>query len=94
MIDVDACTEAGIIVCSQSGTNFEPVAEHAIGMILNLSKKISLSNRALLAAAPPSRMDVAGNDVVGKTVGIIGIGAIRHPHRRVLPCLRHDRCRL
>jgi D-3-phosphoglycerate dehydrogenase len=76
VIDVDACTKAGIIVCSQSGTNFEPVAEHAIGMILNLSKKISLSNRALLRGAAADRMDVAGNDVVGKTVGIVGIGAI------------------
>lgn len=76
VIDVDACSAAGIIVCSQSGTNFEPVAEHAIGMILNLSKKISLSNRALLRGGAADRMDVAGNDVVGKTVGIVGIGAI------------------
>src|SRR3954470_5147503 len=33
-IDVDACTKAGIIVCNQSGTNHEPVAEHALAMIL------------------------------------------------------------
>ena len=31
MIDVDACTAAGVIVVNQSGTNWEPVAEHALG---------------------------------------------------------------
>jgi D-3-phosphoglycerate dehydrogenase len=31
VIDVDACTAAGVIVCSQSGTNSEPVAEQPIG---------------------------------------------------------------
>ncbi|MCS0494453.1 hydroxyacid dehydrogenase [Ancylobacter sp. MQZ15Z-1] len=76
VVDVDACTEAGIAVCSQSGTNCEPVAEHAIGMMLNLSKKIGISNRALLRGGAADRMDLRGNDIVGKTVGIVGIGAI------------------
>jgi len=76
VIDVDACTAAGIVVCSQSGTNFEPVAEHAIGMMLNLSKKIGLTNRALLKGTANDRMTMTGNNIVGKTVGIVGIGAI------------------
>ena len=40
MIDVDACTDAGIIVCNQSGTNKEAVAEHAMMLILALAKKL------------------------------------------------------
>ncbi len=47
MIDVDACTSAGVIVVNQSGTNWEPVAEHALGMMLSLSKKIAQSERAM-----------------------------------------------
>src|SRR3954464_7359930 len=47
MIDVDACTAAGVIVVNQSGTNWEPVAEHALGMMLSLSKKIVQSERAM-----------------------------------------------
>jgi D-3-phosphoglycerate dehydrogenase len=76
VIDVDACTAAGIVVCSQSGTNFEPVAEHAIGLILNLSKKIGLTNRMMLKGAADDRWAMIGNNIVGKTVGIVGIGAI------------------
>src|SRR5881398_3388031 len=33
MIDVEACTAAGVIVVNQSGTNWEPVAEHALGLM-------------------------------------------------------------
>ena len=39
-IDVDACTRAGIIVVNQSGGNKEAVAEHALAMLLTLSKRI------------------------------------------------------
>jgi D-3-phosphoglycerate dehydrogenase len=82
VIDVEACTKAGIIVCNQSGTNFEPVAEHAIGMVLNLSKKIGLTNRALLRGDANNRYAMMGNNVEHKTLGIVGLGKIgtRHAH--------------
>ncbi len=76
VIDVDACTAHGVIVCSQSGTNNEPVAEHAIGFILALSKKMGLTNRALLRGAAGNRYDLMGNDIQHKTVGIVGLGKI------------------
>ena len=76
VIDVDACTAGGVIVCSQSGTNNEPVAEHAIGFILALSKKMGLTNRALLRNAASNRYDLMGNDIQHKTVGIVGLGKI------------------
>src|ERR1700677_146953 len=47
VIDVDDCTRAGVIVLNQSGTNKEGVAEHALGLILSLSKKIAVSERAM-----------------------------------------------
>jgi D-3-phosphoglycerate dehydrogenase / 2-oxoglutarate reductase len=80
MIDVDACTAAGVIVVNQSGTNWEPVAEHALGMILSLSKKIALSERAMKRTPDLDRRAYAGNNLRNKTVGIIGIG---HIGRRV-----------
>jgi D-3-phosphoglycerate dehydrogenase len=76
VIDVEACNKAGIIVCSQSGTNFEPVAEHAFGLILGLSKKIAFSNRALQKGSAERRLALTGNDVRDKTLGIVGIGHI------------------
>ncbi|MBO0688304.1 MAG: hydroxyacid dehydrogenase, partial [Candidatus Dormibacteraeota bacterium] len=75
-IDVDACTEAGVIVCNQSGTNSEPVAEHAIGLMLGLTKRIGTANRALLRGEAQERFQLMGSNIRGKTVGIVGIGNI------------------
>jgi D-3-phosphoglycerate dehydrogenase / 2-oxoglutarate reductase len=80
MIDVDACTAAGVIVVNQSGTNWEPVAEHALGMILSLSKRIALSERAMKRTPDLDRRAYAGNNLRNKTVGIVGLG---HIGRRV-----------
>jgi D-3-phosphoglycerate dehydrogenase len=76
MIDVEACTKAGVIVCNQSGSNKEAVAEHALGMILSLSKKIALANRTMQRQSGVDRFALKGSDIVGKTVGIVGIGEI------------------
>lgn len=76
-IDVDACTAAGVLVCNQSGTNTEAVAEHALGMMLALSKRIGLADKLLRRpGAAIDRYALQGNDIHGKTVGIIGIGTI------------------
>ena len=39
-IDVQACTDAGVLVVNQTGGNAEGVAEHAVAMMLNLLKRI------------------------------------------------------
>jgi len=76
MIDVDACTAAGVIVCNQSGLNKEAVAEHALGFMLALSKKIGLADKALRREGVHDRFRFTGNDIRGKTVGVVGIGQI------------------
>jgi D-3-phosphoglycerate dehydrogenase len=76
MVDVDACTNAGVIVCSQTGTNKEAVAEHALGLMLSLSKKMAITDKALRTGQPIDRYRFTGNDILGKTVGIVGIGQI------------------
>jgi len=76
MIDVDACTAAGVIVCNQSGFNKEAVAEHALGFMLSLSKKIVLADKMLRREGVRDRFRLTGNDIRGKTVGVIGIGQI------------------
>lgn len=75
-IDIKDCNDAGIIVCNQSGANKEAVAEHALGLMLALSKKIAQSNAAMRREKDLERFLYAGNDLLGKTVGIIGIGNI------------------
>lgn len=76
VIDVAACNEAGVIVVNQSGTNSEPVAEHAIALMLALTKRVGYSHRAMLKGTANDRLTMSGNNIVGKTVGIVGIGQI------------------
>ena len=76
VIDVEACTAAGVIVCHQSGTNKEAVAEHALGMMLSLSKLIPVADRMVRRAAGLDRMGLNGRDIKGKTLGLVGIGEI------------------
>jgi D-3-phosphoglycerate dehydrogenase len=76
MVDVDACTKAGVIVVCQTGTNKEAVAEHALGLMIALSKKITITDKALRRGQHVDRYAFTGNDILGKTVGIIGIGHI------------------
>src|SRR5260370_19694727 len=75
-VDVEACTAAGVVVVNQSGGNAHSVAEHALGMMLTLSKRIIEADRALRRDANVNRNALIGNEVQGKTVGIIGIGNV------------------
>lgn len=76
MVDVEACTAAGVLVCNQSGSNYEAVAEHALGMMLGLAKKISAAHRAMLRDDGMNRWEYIGTELKGKVLGIVGIGTI------------------
>ena len=76
MVDVAACTKAGVLVCNQSGANAHAVAEHALGMMLVLSRRIAQTDKLMRRGGDLDRFKVRGNDLEGKTVGIVGIGNI------------------
>ena len=46
-VNVDDCTDAGVLVVNQTGGNKEAVAEHVLAMMLALSKRIIEADRAL-----------------------------------------------
>src|SRR5258707_12651268 len=75
-VDVEACTEAGVLVVNQSGGNAHSVAEHALGMLLTLSKRILEADRALRREANVSRNALIGTEAHGKTIGIVGLGNV------------------
>ncbi len=75
-VDVDACTAAGVLVVNQSGGNANSVAEHALGMMLTLSKRIIQSDRRLRREHNVNRNDLIGNELKEKTVGIVGLGNV------------------
>src|ERR1700710_2707306 len=75
-VDVEACRAAGVLVVDQSGGNAHSVAEHALGMLLTLSKRIIEADRALRRDANVNRNALMGNEAKGKTIGIVGIGNV------------------
>lgn len=77
MVDVEACTKAGVLVVNQTGANSESVAQHALGLMLGLSKQINQTDRAIHRAERNwTRWDYTGDELTGRTLGIIGLGQI------------------
>ncbi len=75
-VDVPACTAAGVAVVNQTGGNKEGVAEHVLAMMLTLSKRIGETDRYMRNRSDIPRVRFMGHDVLGRTIGIIGIGNI------------------
>jgi len=75
-IDVDSCTEAGIAVVNQSGGNKEAVAEHALAMMMALSKRIVEADRHARTGRAIDRGHYIGRELNGRTLGVIGIGNV------------------
>ena len=73
-VDAAAATAAGVLVVNQSGANADAVAEHALAMMLSLTKNIPQTDRSLRSARPRPREDFKGWNATGRTVGIVGIG--------------------
>ncbi len=73
-IDVPACTKAGVAVVNQAGGNAVSVAEHALGLILSVARRITESDRRLRQERGFSREDLTGRELAGKTIGLVGIG--------------------
>ena len=75
-VNVEDCTAAGVLVVNQAGGNKQAVAEHVIGMMLTLSKRIIMVDRAMRREKTLDRAAYIGNDVFGKTIGVVGIGNV------------------
>lgn len=75
-IDVADARKAGIEVVYTPYENVESVAELAVSFMLALSRNLWAGNKALRAGEklPPS--EYVGIELVGKTLGIIGLGRI------------------
>lgn len=75
-VDVAACTRAGVAVVNQAGGNAASVAEHTLGLLIGLARRIVESDRRLRRETGFKRMDVMGWEIAGKTLGLVGIGHI------------------
>ena len=75
-IDLADCTAAGVLAVNQAGGNAEAVAEHVLGFMLALTKRIGETDRYMRAESNIPRNDYKGHDLVGRTVGIVGLGHV------------------
>ena len=76
-IDVAACTAHGVAVVNNPGFGTIPVSEHAISLMLALSRRLIASGQALRSGgAWDKRTDLDVRDVNGRTLGVIGLGLI------------------
>ncbi len=76
-VDVDACTEAGIIVTNIAGSTSEEVSNHALSLMLASARQLKRFDLATTSgrwAEVYSRS--ALNRIYGETVGIVGFGWI------------------
>ena len=76
-VSLTDATAAGVAVVNQAGGNKEGVAEHVMAMMLTLVEAHH-HGRIMRCAAESriKRQDFMGDDVQGRTIGIVGIGHV------------------
>ncbi|MDA8161587.1 MAG: phosphoglycerate dehydrogenase [Desulfobacteraceae bacterium] len=74
-VDIPACNKRGIIVMNTPGGNTNSAAEHTVAMMFALSRHIPQAT-ASMKAGKWEKKRFMGQELAGKTLGIIGIGRI------------------
>jgi D-3-phosphoglycerate dehydrogenase len=88
-VDLPAATDAGVLVMNTPGGNAISVAEHTLALMLSMARAIpqaSLSTKS----GKWEKKKFLGNELRGKTLGIIGLGSIgREVVKRAKPFEMH-----
>ncbi|HLJ75727.1 MAG TPA: phosphoglycerate dehydrogenase [Thermoanaerobaculia bacterium] len=74
-VDVDACTERGILVINAPTANILSATEHTMAMLLALCRNIPAAD-ASVKRGEWVRNKFMGFELSGKTLGVIGLGRI------------------
>jgi D-3-phosphoglycerate dehydrogenase / 2-oxoglutarate reductase len=74
-VDVEAATKRGIIVANAPESNSIAAAEHTLALALALCRNVPQA-QASLVAGEWARSRFGGNELYGKTLGVIGFGRI------------------
>lgn len=75
-VDVAACSKRHILVCNAAGVNANAVAEHTMALMLGWFKNIAYLDDFMKSHRDEQELCYCGGELRGKTVGILGLGAI------------------
>lgn len=85
-VDLAEASRRGIVVAVAAGANAEAVAEHALSMMLSLTKNLGGLDRKVRAGGWEDSTYL-GRDFRGSTVGLVGFGAIGRATARLASAL-------
>ena len=74
-IDLNAATEAGILVINSPEGNTASAAEHTIALMFSLARKVPAADASMKAGAW-ERSKFTGSELFNKTLGVIGLGKV------------------
>jgi D-3-phosphoglycerate dehydrogenase len=74
-VDVEAATKAGVMVVNAPESNIVSAAEHAIALLLSQARNVPQAHGALVEGRW-ERSKWEGVELLGKTLGIVGLGRI------------------
>lgn len=81
-IDLDYCNERGIVVENTPNYGNKSVAEFAMALLLNVCRKVTIASSLYKEVSVDTQL-LVGNELGGKTIGIIGLGAIGGEFARI-----------
>lgn len=74
-VDLEAATQAGVLVLNTPDANTISTAEHTIAMMLALHHRIAAAHQHVITGGW-SRSTYLGDQLAGRTLGIVGLGRI------------------
>src|SRR2546423_4356860 len=74
-VDVEAATEHGVVVMNTPGGNTISTAELSFAMLLCLARKVPQAYASMIAGKW-DRKQFQGVELLGKTLGVLGLGRI------------------
>ncbi|MBE7179776.1 MAG: hydroxyacid dehydrogenase [Terriglobus roseus] len=75
-VDLEAARRHGVAVCNTPALNSEAVAELALGLALNVARRVGELDRRIRAGETVVRSEWLGKSLYGRTLGVVGMGNI------------------
>lgn len=74
-VDIPAATERGVMVVNAPTSNIHSAAEHAVALLMSAARQVPAADKTLRANTW-KRSSFNGTEILGKTVGVVGLGRI------------------